>query len=41
MRPYIHPTDVKVFQGQRIRVSFTYDMALTITPSSRCQLIFA
>lgn len=40
LQPYIHPTNIPVTAGSHIKASMTYDMALTITPSSRVQFIF-
>lgn len=41
LNPYIHPTDIPVTPGSHIKVSCTFDLAQTINPSVRAQLVFA
>lgn len=38
--PYIHPTNIPVTSGAHIKCSMTFDLAQTINPSSRVQLVF-
>lgn len=38
--PYIHPTNIPVTPGSHIKVSATFDLAQTINPSVRAQLVF-
>lgn len=40
LNPYIHPTDIPVTPGSHIKVSTTYDLALTINSKVRAQLVF-
>ena len=40
LNPYVHPTDIKVTGGAHIKVSATFNKAVTINPSVRAQLIF-
>lgn len=40
LNPYLHPTDIPVTPGANIKQSVTFDMALTINPGSRVQLVF-
>lgn len=40
LNPYIHPTNIPVTAGAHIKCSMTFDLALTINPSSRVQLVF-
>lgn len=40
VNPFIHPCNIPVSPGAHIKVSATFDMALTINPSVRAQLIF-
>lgn len=40
LNPYIHPTMIPVTPGSHIKVSFTFDLAQTINPSCRAQLVF-
>jgi hypothetical protein len=40
LNPYIHPTDIPVSPGGHLILTATYDMALTITPSTRVQVIY-
>lgn len=41
VNPYIHPTDIAVTPGAHIKCSVTFNLAQTINPSSRVQLVFA
>lgn len=41
LNPYVHPTDIPVTPGAHIKCSVTFDLAQTINPSSRVQLVFA
>ena len=41
LNPYVHPTDIPVTPGAHIKCSVTFDLAQTINPSSRIQLVFA
>lgn len=38
--PYIHPTNINVTPGSHIKISATFDLAQTINPSVRAQLVF-
>ena len=38
--PYIHPVNIPVTPGAHIKVSTTFNRALTINPSMRAQLVF-
>ena len=38
--PYLHRTNIPVTAGSHIKVSATFDLALTINPSVRAQLVF-
>ena len=38
--PYVHPCNIPVTSGAHIKVSATYDKALTINPLTRCMLQF-
>lgn len=38
--PYLHPTNIPVTPGSHIKVSATFDLAQTINPSVRAQLVF-
>jgi len=40
LNPYIHPTNIPVTPGAHIKCSVTFDLAQTINPSSRVQLVF-
>lgn len=40
LNPYIHPTNIPVTPGAHIKCSMTFDLAQTINPSSRVQLVF-
>ena len=40
LNPYIHPTNIPVTPGAHIKVSATFDLAQTINPSVRAQLVF-
>lgn len=40
LNPYVFPVDIPVTPGGSIRCSFTFDEALTVTPSCRAHLIF-
>lgn len=40
LNPYMHPTQIPVTAGSHIKVSSTFNKALTINPSVRCQLVF-
>lgn len=40
LNPYIHPTNIAVTPGSHIKCSMTFDLAQTINPSSRIQLVF-
>ncbi len=40
LNPYVHPTDIPVTPGAKIKCSITFDLAQTINPSSRVQLVF-
>lgn len=41
LNPYCHPTDIPVTPGAHIKCSTTFDLAQTINPSMRVQLVFA
>ena len=41
LNPYVYPTDIDVQTGGTITPYVTFDLALTINPSWRVQLIFA
>lgn len=38
--PYVHPTNIPVTGGAHIKCSTTFDLAQTINPSCRVQLVF-
>lgn len=40
LAPYIHPTNIPVTSGAKIKVSTTFNKAQTVNPSCRAQLIF-
>ena len=40
LNPYIHPCAIPVTPGSHIKVSTTFDLAQTINPSMRVQLVF-
>lgn len=40
LNPYIHPCHIPVGAGAHIKVSTTFNSALTINPSMRCQIIY-
>lgn len=40
LNPYIHPTNIPVTPGAHIKISTTFDLATTVTPSVRAQLVF-
>lgn len=40
LNPYVHPTNIPVTPGAHIKCSMTFDLAQTINPSSRIQLVF-
>ena len=40
LNPYLHPTNIPVTPGAHIKCSVTFDLAQTINPSSRIQLVF-
>lgn len=40
LQPYMHPTRIAVTPGSHIKVSTTFNKALTINPSVRAQLVF-
>lgn len=40
LNPYIHPTNIPVTPGAHIKCSVTFDLAQTVNPSSRVQLVF-
>lgn len=40
LNPYVHPCDISVTPGAHIKCSVTFDLALTINPSSRVMLQF-
>jgi hypothetical protein len=39
-QPYIHPTNIPVIPGAKLKLSTTYDLALTVNPKVRVQLYF-
>lgn len=40
LNPFIHPTNIPVTAGSHIKISATFNKALTVNPSTRAQLIF-
>ena len=40
LNPYVHPTNIPVTPGAHIKCSATFDLAQTINPSTRVQLVF-
>lgn len=40
LNPYIHPCNIAVTPGAHIKCSTTFDLAQTINPSMRVQLVF-
>jgi len=40
LNPYLHPCNIPVTGGSHIKCSVTFDLAQTINPSSRIQLVF-
>lgn len=40
LNPYIHPTNIPVTAGAHIKCSTTFDLAQTINPACRVQLVF-
>lgn len=40
LQPYLHPTYIPVTAGSHIKVSTTFNKALTINPSMRVQFVF-
>ncbi len=40
LNPFIHPTNIPVTPGAKIKCSVTFDLAQTVNPSSRVQLVF-
>ena len=40
LNPYIQPCDIPVTPGGHVILTVTYDMALTITPSTRVQVVY-
>jgi len=40
LNPYIHPCNIPVTPGAHIKVSATFDLAQTVNPSVRAQLVF-
>lgn len=40
LNPFIFPTNIKTYGGQRVVASITADKALTINPSARVQLMY-
>lgn len=40
LQPYLHPCEIPVSPGSHLKLSVTFNKALTINPSTRCQLVY-